>query len=42
MTAERPYRSFLPDDGEPPLGWNRALMEKYTGDMEKFYISPGP
>ena len=40
QAAERPYQSFLPDDANPPLGWNKALMEKYTGDMEKFYINP--
>ena len=25
---------------EPPLGWNASLMEKYRGEMEKFYTTP--
>jgi aminobenzoyl-glutamate utilization protein B len=40
QSKERPYKSFLPDDAEPPLGWNTSLMEKYRGDMEKFYRNP--
>ena len=40
LTKERPYKTFLPDAAEPPLGWNTALMEKYRGEMEKHYISP--
>ena len=35
-----PYKSFLPADAEPPLGWNSALMAKYRTEMEKFYIKP--
>ena len=40
FSRERPYRSFLPDDAEPPLGWNASLMGKYRPEMEKFYIAP--
>lgn len=40
LKKEHPYKSFLPDDAEPPLGWNEALMEKYRPEMEKYYISP--
>jgi aminobenzoyl-glutamate utilization protein B len=35
-----PYKTFLPDDAQPPLGWNAALMAKYRGEMEKFYFNP--
>jgi aminobenzoyl-glutamate utilization protein B len=35
-----PYKSFLPDDAQPPLGWNAELMSKYRDEMEKFYTSP--
>jgi aminobenzoyl-glutamate utilization protein B len=37
---EHPYKSFLPDDANPPVGWNAELMAKYRGDMEKFYTEP--
>ncbi|MFC1861575.1 hypothetical protein ACFLYL_04835, partial [Chloroflexota bacterium] len=40
LSAERPYKTFLPDDAEPPLGWNAGLMEKHRTAMEKFYITP--
>lgn len=40
LSKERPYESFLPDDVEPPLGFNAELMGKYRGIMEKFYINP--
>jgi len=40
FSKQRPYKSFLPDDAEPPLGWNVGLMEKYRNVMEKFYINP--
>jgi aminobenzoyl-glutamate utilization protein B len=40
LSKERPYKSFLPDEAEPPLGWNTGLMEKYRPEMEKFYIEP--
>ena len=40
QAEERPYKTFLPDDAEPPLGWNTALMEKFREEMEKHYIDP--
>jgi aminobenzoyl-glutamate utilization protein B len=40
LSKERPYRSFLPDDAEPPFGINAAIQEKYRSAMEKFYIAP--
>lgn len=40
LTKARPYKSFLPQDAEPPLGWHAALMEKYRKEMEKFYAEP--
>ena len=40
LSKERPYKTFLPDDAEPPLGWNAALMEKFRSEMEKFHIDP--
>ncbi len=40
LSKEHPYKTFLPDDAEPPVGWNAGLMAKYLGEMEKFYISP--
>ena len=40
QSKKRPYRTYLPDDAEPPLGWNASLMEKYRNEMEKFYLTP--
>ena len=40
LTAKRPYKSFLPEGAQPPLGFNTELMEKYRGAMEKFYLDP--
>ena len=40
FSKEQPYKTFLPDTAEPPVGWNASLMEKYRGEMGKFYISP--
>jgi aminobenzoyl-glutamate utilization protein B len=40
FSKERPYKTFLPDDAEPPVGWNASLMAKYRGEMEKFYFNP--
>jgi aminobenzoyl-glutamate utilization protein B len=40
LSRERPYRSFLPEDAVPPLGWNAKLMEKYRYEMERMYIDP--
>jgi len=39
FAKEHPYKTFLPDDAEPPVGWNASLMTKYRGEMEKFYIN---
>ncbi len=40
LARERPYKPFLPDGAQPPLGLNTELMEKYRGAMEQFYINP--
>ncbi len=40
FSKKHPYKTFLPDDAEPPLGWNASLMAKYRGEMERFHISP--
>ena len=40
LSKERPYKTFLPDDAEPPLGWNTALMEKYREEIKTHYIHP--
>jgi len=40
LAARRPYKTFLPAGAQPPLGLNTALMEKYRGAMEKYYINP--
>ncbi len=40
FSKNKPYKPFLPDDAEPPLGWNANLMAKYRDEMEKFYIKP--
>ncbi|MBW1962062.1 MAG: amidohydrolase [Deltaproteobacteria bacterium] len=40
LKKERPYRSFLPEDASPPIGWNTELMEKYRNKMEPFYLEP--
>ncbi|MFH1639456.1 MAG: amidohydrolase [Chloroflexota bacterium] len=37
---KNPYKTFLPADAEPPLGWNAALMAKYRSDMGKHYLNP--
>ncbi len=40
LAAKRPYKSFLPENAQPPLGLNKELMEKYRPQMEKFYHNP--
>jgi len=40
LTVKRPYKTFLPDGAQPPLGFYTDLMAKYRGAMEKFYIKP--
>jgi len=37
-SKEHPYKSFLPDDANPPLDLNRELMEKWRPKMEKHYL----
>lgn len=40
LAAKKPYKTFLPDGAQPPLGFYTDLMGKYRGAMEKFYINP--
>jgi len=40
LSAKRPYKSFLPEGAEPPLGFYAELMGKYRPAMEKFYLNP--
>ncbi len=40
LARVRPYRTFLPEDANPPVGLYAEIMEKYRGAMEKFYINP--
>ncbi len=40
LAAKRPYKTFLPDGAQPPLGFYTELMGKYRGAMEKFYVNP--
>ena len=37
---EHPYKSFLPEDAQPPLDLNKELMDKWRSLMEKTYIEP--
>jgi len=39
FSKEHPYKTFLPDTAQPPLGWNANLMAQYRGKLEKFYIN---
>jgi len=39
FSKEHPYKTFLPDIAQPPLGWNANLMAQYRGKLEKFYIN---
>ena len=34
---EHPYKSFLPEDAQPPLDLNRELMEKWRPRLEEYY-----
>lgn len=36
-SKEHPYKMFLPEDAVPPLDLNKALMEKWRKEMEKYY-----
>ncbi|MGA2956988.1 MAG: amidohydrolase, partial [Thermodesulfobacteriota bacterium] len=40
LTVKRPYKTFLPDGAQPPLGFYTDLMGKYRDAMEKFHIKP--
>jgi aminobenzoyl-glutamate utilization protein B len=40
LKVKRPYKSFLPEGAEPPLGFYTELMGKYRPAMEKFYLEP--
>jgi aminobenzoyl-glutamate utilization protein B len=40
LAARRPYRTFLPDGAQPPLGFYADLMGKYRAAMENFYFDP--
>jgi aminobenzoyl-glutamate utilization protein B len=35
-TKEHPYKSFLPEDANPPLDLNKELMDKYRSKLEEF------
>ena len=35
--AEKPYRSFLPEDSRPPTDLNKELMDKWRPFMEKHF-----
>ncbi len=37
-SEEHPYKSFLPEDAEPPVDLNKELMEKWAKMLEKFYL----
>ena len=37
-TKDHPYKSFLPENAQPPLDLNEALMKKWRPLMEKTYI----
>lgn len=36
-SKKHPYKSFLPEDAQPPLDINEELMKKYRPLMEKYY-----
>jgi transcription antitermination factor NusG len=40
LKKARPYKTFLPEGAQPPLGLHSELMEKYRAAMEKYYIDP--
>ena len=37
-TKKHPYKTFLPEDAEPPLDMNKELIDKWRSKMEEFYI----
>ncbi|HSR10344.1 MAG TPA: amidohydrolase, partial [Thermodesulfobacteriota bacterium] len=40
LQTVRPYKSFLPDGAQPPVGFYAELMAKHRPAMENFYIMP--
>jgi len=40
LAQKRPYKTFLPEYAQPPLGMNHERMEKYRKEMERFYFYP--
>ena len=38
-SEKHPYKTFLPENTEPPLDINGALMQKWRGKMEDFYLN---
>ncbi len=32
---DHPYKSFLPEGAKPPLGLNKEIMEKFSGELER-------
>jgi aminobenzoyl-glutamate utilization protein B len=40
LAAKRPYKTFLPEGSQPPLGFYTELMGKYQKAMEQYYINP--
>jgi aminobenzoyl-glutamate utilization protein B len=41
-SKKTPYFSLLPPDTKPDPELNRAEMEKYRGEMRKFYLGKSP
>jgi aminobenzoyl-glutamate utilization protein B len=37
-SEQHPYKSFLPDDAEPPLEFYEKLMNQYRPALEPFYV----
>ncbi len=40
QTKEMKYKTFLRNDDQPAIWLNRATMEKYRSQMQKFYYDP--
>jgi hypothetical protein len=36
-SKKHPYKSFLPENAQPPLDINEELMKKYRPLLEKYY-----
>ena len=37
-SKDHPYKSFLPEDADPPLDLNEELMKKWRPLMEQYYL----